>query len=358
MVERDHSPLPLIEDVVDATADSVVHSVLDLKDGFFHIDVAEESQKYLSFVTPWGQYIPTNAPFDFTNSPSEFQKYIRWVFRVLIMLGIVVVYMDDLIIMAKNEAEALKHLQMVFDTAGKHGLHFNWKKCQILKRRVEFLGYIIENGTITPAPGNVEVLVNYLRPTTQKQLQRLLGLTGYFRKFIEGYAAIAKPLSDMLRKDARFVWESPQENAFQTLKRVISQAPVLQLYRADRETEVHCDASKEGYAAILLQRCPTDNAMHPVYFMSRKTTSAEKRYHSYELKALAVVRALKKFRIYLHGSHFRIYTDCSALQATLNCKELKPKFARWALPTMQCFSNSLITKSSTAQAQKFSTSMH
>ena len=179
VVERDHSPLPLIEDVVDATADSVVHSVLDLKNGFFHIDVAEESQKYLSFVTPWGQYIPTNAPFDFTNSPPEFQKYIRWVFRVLIMLGIVVVYMDDLIIMAKNEAEALKHLQMVFDTAGKHGLHFNWKKCQILKRRVEFLGYIIENGTITPAPGNFKVLVNHPRPTTQKQLQRLLGLCGY-----------------------------------------------------------------------------------------------------------------------------------------------------------------------------------
>ena len=145
------------------------------------------------------------------------------------------------------------------------------------------------------------------------------------------YAAIARPLSDLLRKDAKFIWESPQENAFSTLRVALSQSPVLQLYRPDRETELHCDASKESYGSILLQRCPEDGALHPVYYMSRKTTPTEKKYHSYELETLAVIRAVEKFRIYLQGLRFKICTDCSALQLTLNCGELKSKFARWAM---------------------------
>ena len=331
VVERNHYPMPLIEDVIDAVADSEVHSILDLKDGFFHIDVAEETQKYLSLVTPWGQYIPKKAPFGFCNVPPEFSAYVRKIFQRLIELSIIVIYMDDIFIKARNEKEALERLKMVLDIAGRHGLRFNWKKCVILQRRVEFLGYVIENGKITPAAGKVEVLLNYPRPTTQKQLQRLLGLTGYFRKFIQGYAEIAKPLSDLLRKTAKFNWEAPQEKAFVTLKQALSQAPVLQLYRLDRETELHCDATIDGYGSILLQRCPEDKALHPVYFMSRKTTDAEKRYHSYELETLAVIRAVKKFRIYLQGIRFKILTDCSALQHTLKCGELKPKFARWAM---------------------------
>ena len=168
VVERDHSPLPLIEDTDDATADSVVHTVLDLKDGFFHVDVDEESQKYLSFVTSWGQYIPKKAPFGFTNSPPVFQDYIRYIFRALIAPGILVIFMDDLFIKAKNLQEALERLRMVLEIAARHGLQFNWKKCQIMQRRVEFLGYIIENGTITPASGKIDALVDYPRPSTQK----------------------------------------------------------------------------------------------------------------------------------------------------------------------------------------------
>uniref|UniRef100_A0ABD2WA71 Reverse transcriptase domain-containing protein n=1 Tax=Trichogramma kaykai TaxID=54128 RepID=A0ABD2WA71_9HYME len=199
VVERDHNPLPLIEDAVDATAGSVVHSVMDLKDGFFHIDVAEDSQKYLAFVTPWGQYIPSKALFGFCNSPPVFQRYIRQVFQPLTIKGLIVIYMDDLFIKASNEEEAFERLHQVLELAGAHGLKFNWKKCVLLQRRVEFLGYMINEGTITPASGKIETLITYPTPSTQKQVQRFLGLSSYFRKFIFRYAEIAKPLSDMLR---------------------------------------------------------------------------------------------------------------------------------------------------------------
>ena len=103
--------------MVDAVADLKVHSVLDLKDGFFHIDVAEESQKYLSFVTPWGQYLPKEVPFGFCNVPSEFSAYVRMVFQNLIEARIIVIYMDDIFIIGQNEEEAVERLKLVLDTA-------------------------------------------------------------------------------------------------------------------------------------------------------------------------------------------------------------------------------------------------
>ena len=150
----------------------------------------------------------------------------------------------------------------------------------------------MSKGTITPATGQTDALVIYPRPATQKQVQSFLGLAGYFRKFIYDYARIAKPLSDMKRSGENFVWEAPQEKTFHMLNQTLVQAPVLQLYRPNREIELHCDASKDGYAAYLLQRSPEDGAMLPVYYMCRKTNDAQKKYHSYELETLVMVREL------------------------------------------------------------------
>lgn len=188
-------------------------------------------------------------------------------FTELIREKIMVLYMDDIFIKASTEEEAVQRLERVLSVAAKHGLRFNWKKCQLVQRRVEFLGYIIENGTIKPSKRKEDDVRNFPQPTTVKQLLRFLGLCGYFRKFIEDYARIAKPLSDLTRKDAKFIWGEQQERAFITLKRALVGAGVLHLFNKNKETELHTDASKDGYGAILLQRCPEDKQMHPVYFM-------------------------------------------------------------------------------------------
>ena len=171
ILEREYNSMPLIKDAVDATADSVIHAVLDLKDGFFHVEVAEVSQKYLPIVTPWGQYVPTKAPFRLCNSPSEFLRFLKWIFRKLIE-GFIVLFMDDMFILAHNYQEALKRLERVSKLARKYGLRLNWKKCFIFQRKVEFLVYIIEECTITPAHGKVDDLSNYPEPKNQKQMQR------------------------------------------------------------------------------------------------------------------------------------------------------------------------------------------
>ena len=331
VIVRERYPLPLIEDVLDGIEWAKVYSALDLRDGFFHVEVEPESRKYTAFVTPSGQYEFTVAPFGLCTSPIVFQKFVAHVFKEPVQKKLALLYLDDVLVLGKDEDECLKNLQEVLDVARRHGLHINWRKCQLLQRQIEFLGYVIEAGRIRPSPRKAAAMINYQEPRTAKQIQRFLGLAGYFRKFICGYAQIARPLSDLLRKDARFQFGEEQKIAFQQLKQALATAPVLCLYNRHRETELHTDASQDGYGAILLQRQSEDNRLHPVHYMSRRTTPAERKYHSYELEVLAVVRAVDKFRVYLHGISFKIVTDCAAFQQTLTKGDLKPRVARWAM---------------------------
>lgn len=325
---KDRYPTPLIEEQLDALQNAKVFSTIDLRNGFFHVPVHKDSRKYLSFVTHGGQYTFLRTPFGCCNSPRVFQRYINFVFRDLINKKIIVVYMDDIIIMARDVNEAVARLKMVFECAASAGLEIKWSKCQFLKRTVEFLGHIVEEGRIRPSPSKTAAVRSFPEPKTIKSVQSFLGLTGYFRKFIEGYATIAKPLSDMLRKDAKFVFKEEQRGAFEQLKRSLVANPVLKIYDPLAETELHTDASKYGFGAVLMQRDNDDQQMHPVHYMSLKTSPMEEKYDSYMLEVLAIMKALEKFRVYLLGIQFKIVTDCEAFTKTLAKKDVIPKVAR------------------------------
>lgn len=184
---------------------------------------------------------------------------------------------------------------------------------------------------MSPSERKVEAVKNFPELTSVKRVQSFLGLSGYFRKFIPQYSTIARPLSDLLKMNAKFVFNEKERNAFFRLKEILCTKPILKLYETDAETELHTDASSYGFGAILLQKDKIDNQWHPVYYSSHKTTPAEQRYPSYELEVSAIVRALKKFRIYLLGIPFVIVTDCRAFVATMNKKDLCVRVARWTL---------------------------
>ncbi|KAG5327796.1 POL3 protein, partial [Pseudoatta argentina] len=219
----------------------------------------------------------------------------------------------------------------VLTTASEHGLNINWNKCQFLRNQIEYLGYIVENGSVRPSEHKTRVVINFPTPTNAKQVQSFLGLTGYFRKFIPEYSEIARPLSDLLKNDAMFRFDDEQKNAFQKLKTILSQEPLLKLYRVGADTELHADVSSYGFGAILCQRDDQDRLFHPVCYARWKTSEAESRYSSYELEVLAVIRALNKFRVYLLGIPFKIVTDCNAFVFTMSKKDLCVRVARWAL---------------------------
>ena len=328
---RDRFPMPLIEDCIDALTGARFFSVLDLKNGFFHVPVAESSRKYTSFVTPDGQYEFTKTPFGLCNSPTSFLRFIGEVFQELVRSKVVITYMDDLIVPGTSEENAFENLKTTLETAEKHGLCINWKKCKFLQPQVEFLGHVIGNGQVGPSPSKVKAVQAFPEPAKKKDVQSFLGLTGYFRKFVKNYAGIAYPLSDLLKNGEKFQFGENQRRSFAALKAALSSEPVLRIFQRQAITELHTDASAKGFGAVLMQKNIGEKLFHPVHYMSRKTTEAEEKYSSYELELLAIVRAVQKFRVYLLGLDFKIITDCEAVQKTLYKKDLRPRVARWAM---------------------------
>ncbi|GFX43922.1 retrovirus-related Pol polyprotein from transposon 297 [Trichonephila clavipes] len=328
---KDNYTLPLIDDILDCLQNSKIFTTLDLKNGFFHVAVNERSRKFTSFVTHNGQYQFRRMPFGLSTCPSTFMRYINAIFRHLISKSIVLPYMDDVVIPAANESQAFEYLKIVLQVAYDYGLEINFKKCQFLRNKIEFLGHIIENGRLFPSPSKTKAVINYPDLKNIKDVRRFLRLTGYFRKFLPSYSTIAKPLSDLLRKDSPFQFYAEQQTAFQKLKYLLSQQTVLSIFNQNSPIEIHTDASIDGLGAVLLQKSIHDNQFHPVFYMSKKTSDHERKYTSFELEVLAVVEALKKFHIYVLGTSFKIITDCDALVKTLSKKELNPRIARWAL---------------------------
>lgn len=327
---KDRYPLPIIEDVLENFHDANVFTTLDLKNGFFHVDVDKESQRYTAFVTPNGHYEFLKVPFGLCNSPAVFQRYINQTFWPLIKEKVVVVYMDDLIIPARDEQENVNKVRRVLELAQKNGLIIRFDKCQFVRRRVTYLGHILERGTVQPSTEKIKAIQKYPEPKDVKQIQSFLGLAGYFRKFVQNFAAVAKPLTDLTKKGVLFKFNNNEKFAFQTLKEALCDKPVLQIFNPYRPSELHTDASAVGFGACLLQK-GDDTAWHPVFYLSSKTTEAEARYSSYELEVLAIVRALKKLRVYLLGLKFEIYTDCQAFNLTMKKKSICARVARWAL---------------------------
>ncbi|GFU68098.1 retrovirus-related Pol polyprotein from transposon 297 [Trichonephila clavipes] len=255
---KDNYP-PLIDDILDCLQNAKIFTTLHLKNGFFHVAVNERSRNFTSFVTHNGQYQFKRMPFGLSTCPFPFLRYINAISRHLISKSIVLPYMDDVVILAANESQALQYLKIVLEVAYDYGLEINFKKCQFLHNTIAFLGHIIENGRLFPSPSKTKAVINYPDLKNIKDVRRFLGLTGYFIKFLPSYSTIAKPLSDLLRKVSLFQFYAEQQTAFQKLKYLLSQQPVISIFNQNSPTEIHTDASIDGLVAVLLQKSIHDN---------------------------------------------------------------------------------------------------
>lgn len=177
---------------------------------------------------------------------------------------------------------------------------------------------------------HIEAVKHFPLPKKVVDVQKFLGLTNYFRKFIKDYASIAKPLNNLLKKSSDFVFDKECRIAFDSLKEKLISAPVLHLYNPQAMTELHTDASAIAVAGILLQK-QTSGQWAPIAYFSQATNEAESRYHSFELEMLAVVKTVERFHIYLYGIEFTVVTDCRALVYAISKAHLNPKIARWTI---------------------------
>lgn len=328
-IQKDKFPLPRIDDQLDQLQGQKYFTTLDLMSGYYQIPVEEGSRPKTSFVTPDGQFEFNRMPFGITTAPSVFQ---RMMYKILGPLRgtAAMIYLDDILIPSKDFDQGIDRLGNVLDQIAANNLTLKPEKCHFFETSIFYLGFEVDGEGIRPGAHKTECIRNFPTPKTIHNVRQFLGLTGFFRQFIQNYSLLIKPLTNLLKKEQKWRWTDLQNNAFLTLKQKLAERPILVIYNPLAQTEVHTDASKNGVAGILLQR-GEDGKQRAVAYYSRQTTPAEEKYHSYELETLAVVESLKKFRVYLLDINFKVITDCSAITAASKKKDLIPRIARWWL---------------------------
>ncbi|CAK1548125.1 unnamed protein product [Leptosia nina] len=322
----DSYPLPLINDQIDKLHGAHYFSSLDMASGFHQIKIHEDSIERTAFVTPTGQYEFLTMPFGLKNAPQVFQRAISTALKPL-NDDRVLVYMDDVLSASVTIEEGLSRLDKLLDTLSKAGFSYNFKKCSFMKKRTEYLGYVISSGEIRPNPRKIQALKDIPRPKTATQVRQFIGLATYFRQFIPDFSKLMRPLYPLTSAKGYISWTSDQDRVHQQIINYLTNEPVLKIFNPESPTELHTDASSEGYGAVLIQR--ENNLPHVVAYFSHKTSDAESRYHSYELETLAVVKSVEHFRHYLYGRKFKVFTDCNALKASHSKRDLTPRVHRW-----------------------------
>ena len=320
---KNRCTLPRIDVLLDAVSGAKHFTSLDLTSGYHQILISEEDRPKTAFRTPFGHFQFKVLIEGLTNAPATFQTVMNSVFAPYIR-KFVVVYLDDILIFSKTEAEHQAHVRLVLETLEREKFYVSKAKSSFAQTEVKYLGHIVNALGIRPDPKKVEVVQNWPVPKNVHDVRSFLGLTNYFRKYIDHYSSIAVPLTNLTKKTISWNWTPKCQEAFERLKRCLTEAPLLRAPDESKPYEVVVDASDLGLGGVLLQ----DG--HPVAFESRKLIPAELNYTTTEKEMLAVVHALRVWRCYLEGTEFTVFTDhvSNTFFQTQPC--LSRRQARWS----------------------------
>jgi hypothetical protein len=205
----------------------------------------------------------------------------------------VLVFFDDTLVYSRSYLEHLGHLEQVFQILQKEQWRVKMSKCSFAKREITYLGYVISEKGVATCLDKVQPVANWPQPKNVKELRSFLGLAGYYRKFVQHFGIIARPLTDLLKKNTVFSWTSEHDTTFQTLKRALIQAPVLALLDFSQPFCVETDASYMGIGAVLMQN------KHPIAFISKHLGPRLRGLSTYEKEYIAILLAVEQWRSYL-----------------------------------------------------------
>ena len=323
-------PLINFEEASQLLATNKFFSSLDLYSGYLQLPLEKSSQEKTAFTVGTEHYEFNCLPFGVTNGVANFQNLINIIFGDIQMEKILC-YVDDILIIAKTFEEHLARLDIVLGRLVKAKLKLKPKKCSLLKTELIFLGIVISVDGIWPAERKIGAIQEFQTPKTRKQLRSFLGLTNFFKRFIENYALVAAPLYDLTSDKTKFIWTGKMEEAFIKLKELLLCPPILRHPDFTKKFHVWSDASLIGLGAVLTQE-QEEGGHAAVAFASKKLTNTQSRYSVTELELLGVVFAIKHFSCYIQGRHFWIHTDHCPLTYLMNTKsDTKARHFRWLL---------------------------
>ncbi|WVZ48652.1 hypothetical protein U9M48_000073 [Paspalum notatum var. saurae] len=300
-------------------------SVTEYRDKFLQLARYAPTKLHIpktAFTTKYGLYEYTVMSFGLTNAPAYFMQLMNSVFMDYLD-KFVVVFIDDILIYSKTEAEHEEHLRLVLQRLREHKLYAKFSKCEFWIDEVRFLGHVVSKGGIAVDPSKVSTVTNWKVPEIPKEVRGFLGLAGYYRRFIENFSRIAKPMTSLLEKDAEFRWTNAQQAAFDELKKRLTTRLVLTLPDQQKKFIVYCDASGDGLGCVLMQEGKV------IAYASRQLRKHELNYPTHDLELAAVVHALKIWRHYLYGQRCEIYTDHKSLKYIFTQNELNMRQRRW-----------------------------
>ena len=322
-------PLPNIEDVViNQLGAANLYSVCDLKSGFLHIAINEEDRHKTAFTCFLGLYEFNKMPFGLTVAPSVYQNTMNDLLSGLIG-DCVMVYIDDVIVYSKTYEDHLRHLELVFDRLQNAGMKFKPSKCSLFQSKVLYLGHIITPNGSYPDPEKVKVIQNLDPPQTVRDVRSFIGMAGFYRRYVEHFSEIARPLTMLTRKNAKFIWSPEAQTAFDTLKECLMCSPILAYPDVKLPYKLWTDASQYCIGAILTQE--TDKGDHVIQYVSHALNEGQQKWSTIEREAYAIVYAITKLRPYLYGADFTVICDHKPLKSIFSTQMTNARVQRWAI---------------------------
>ncbi|GFV80509.1 hypothetical protein TNCV_2150431 [Trichonephila clavipes] len=301
---------------------------MDLRSGYWQIEIDEADLEKTAFITPEGLYEFKVMPFGLCNAPATFERMMDNLLRNF-KWTMCLCYLDDIIVFSETFEDHLIRLRLVLKCLQEAGLKLNSKKCLFAAQEVKILGHHVSSNGVRPDPDKIKAVRNFPTPKNIHGIRSFLGLCSYFRRFIKGFCYLAEPLQSLLKSGVEFHWGPEEVEAFNSLKKALTSDPVLGMYDERASTEIHTDASGYGIGAVLVQI--QNNVEKVIAYASRTLTKAEKNYSTTERECLAIVWATNKFRPYIFGKHFTVVTDHHSLCWLMNLKDPSGRLARWAL---------------------------
>ena len=321
---KNRYPLPRIDETLDKLGGATVFSSLDLNSGYFQIRISEEDAHKTAFTTPLGHYEFKVLGQGLANSPATFQSVMNRVFAQHVN-KFVVVYLDDIMIFSKDAVSHLEHLETVLKLLQENKFYAKMEKCSFNKPEVKFLGHIVGQYGLKVDDTKIEVVKQWPIPKDVSQVRQFLGLTNYFRKFIQGYSSLTAPLHALTQKGVQFekAWTPLHTEIIETLRTALITAPVLALPDYTQPFEIVSDASLLGTGALLMQN------KRVIAYTSSKFSPAEKNYTTGEQELLGVIKAMQEWRCYVEGAESVLVTDHNPLTFLQTQPSLSRRQARW-----------------------------
>uniref|UniRef100_A0AAY4C672 Gypsy retrotransposon integrase-like protein 1 n=1 Tax=Denticeps clupeoides TaxID=299321 RepID=A0AAY4C672_9TELE len=357
----DQYTVPRIEDALTCLNGSQWFSVLDLRSGYYQIPLASSDKEKTAFICPAGFYQFERMPQGISGAPATFQRAMERMVGDMNLLE-VLVYLDDLIVFGRTLEEHNERLFKVLDRLKEEGLKLSLDKCKFCCTSVNYLGHIVSREGVGTDSSKVEAVKSWPRPNNISALRSFLGFSGYYRRFVRDYSRICFPLNQLLKgcdtarktvkkciqgkddqkdkyendSEVKFHpsepfghrWNAKCEEAFELLKRCLTEAPVLAFANPHLPYTLHVDASREGLGAVLYQ--DQENGLRPVAFVSRSLSPSERNYPTHKLEFLALKWAVTdKLHDYLYGGRFEVHTDNNPLTYVLTTAKLDAVGHRW-----------------------------